>query len=529
MAMKNQNINYQLEKLTEIGVALSSEINVSLLLEKIVLGAKQITNADGGTLYRIYGDVIKMEIVHSDSLGIRLGGSSGQPANMPTIPLSLADGTPNLKNVVSYSFHNNKTVNIDDAYNDQVFDFSGTKHFDAQNHYHSKSFLAVPMRSHEGDIIGMLQLINAIDKADGQVIAFDAIAQNLTEALASQAAIVLTKQRLIADLGGLFESLVQLIATAIDDKSPHTGGHCRRVPELTMMLAEAAHETQHGYLKDFVMTDADRYELKIAGWLHDCGKITTPEYVIEKATKLQTIFDRIELIETRVEVLKRDYEIVMLKQQMAALAKGELPDTAIVDTFQTAMAQLDDDLVFLRRVNIGGEFMMPEDLQRIGTIAGQSWQFMGKSTSLLTDEEMYNLNISRGTLTNEEREIINHHITSTINMLEKITFPKHLKNVPEYAGGHHEKMDGTGYPKGLNREQMSIQARSMAIADIFEALTAKDRPYKLGKKLSEALAILQRMKDAQHIDPDLFDAFMNAKVYKRYADQFLDDYQKDVD
>ena len=172
---------------------------------------------------------------------------------------------------------------------------------------------------------------------------------------------------------------------------------------------------------------------------------------------------------------------------------------------------------------------MPEDLQRIGTIAGQAWQFMGKSTSLLTDEEMYNLNISRGTLTNEEREIINHHITSTINMLEKITFPKHLKNVPEYAGGHHEKMDGTGYPKGLNREQMSIQARSMAIADIFEALTAKDRPYKLGKKLSEALAILQRMKDAQHIDPDLFDAFMNAKVYKRYADQFLDDYQKDVD
>lgn len=526
--MKNQNISHQLEKLVKIGIALSSEMNIDHLLEMIVHGAKQITHADGGTLYRIYGNAIKMEIVHSDSLGIKLGGSSGIPVNMPDIPLYLTDGSPNLKNVVSYSVHGNKTINIIDAYNEQAFDFSGTKAFDRQNNYRSKSFLAVPMKNHQGDIIGILQLINSIDETDNSVTGFDEISQHITEALASQAAIVLTKQCLIADLENMLESLIQLIATAIDDKSPYTGGHCRRVPELTMLLAEAAHNTRQGYLKDFIMTDADRYELKIAGWLHDCGKITTPEYIVDKATKLQTIFDRIALIETRFEVLKRDREIAMLKQQILALEKGEKPEADIEQRYFEAIAQINDDLVFIRQANTGGEFMSPEDQSRISALNQKTWCLNGEILPLLSDNEIYNLNIARGTLTAEERDVINHHIVATIAMLEKITFPKHLKNVPEYAGGHHEKMDGTGYPKGLCREEMSIQARTMAIADIFEALTAKDRPYKSGKKLSEALAILKKMKDNQHIDPDLYDAFIDQKVYKRYAEQFLDDYQNDV-
>lgn len=527
--MKNQTITNQLEELINIGIALSAEQNTDLLLEMILQGAKQITNADGGTLYRIRDNAIKMEIVLSDSLGIQLGGSSGVPVNMPDIPLYLEDGSPNLKNVVSCSLHHNETINITDAYDEQAFDFSGTKVFDQQNGYRSRSFLAVPMRNHEGDIIGILQLINAIDKTDNTVTHFDEISQHLTEALASQAAIVLTKQHLIADLETMFESLIQLIATAIDNKSPHTGGHCRRVPELTMMLAEAAHNTQHGYLQNFVMTDADRYELKIAGWLHDCGKITTPDSVIDKSTKLQTIFDRMGLIETRFEVMKRDLEIAQLKQHIHALETGEKPDASIAQAYVAAFSQLDDDLAFIRQANTGGEFMTPDDQQRISAFKEKTWCLQGEPQPLLSDNEIYNLNIARGTLNAEEREIINHHMVATIAMLEKINFPKHLKNVPEYAGGHHEKMDGTGYPKGLRREDMSIQARSMAIADIFEALTAKDRPYKLGKKLSETLAILKKMKETHHIDPDLYDAFIEQKVYKRYAEQFLDDYQMDVD
>lgn len=527
--MEHLDIQHQLEQLIEIGISLSSEMDTAKLLEKILAGAIQITHADGGTLYRIYDNAIRMEIVHSTSLRIRRGGSSELPVNMPDIPLFLADGSPNMKNVVSCSIHNNSTINIVDAYNDQHFDFSGTKAFDQQNHYRSQSFLAVPMRNHENDIIGILQLINAIDPVSKQITRFDLISQRLTEALASQAAIVITKQRLIADLEEMFESLIRLIATAIDDKSPHTGGHCRRVPELTMMLAEAAHDTQEGYLKDFTMTDADRYELKIAGWLHDCGKITTPEYVIDKSTKLQTIFDRIELVETRFEVLKRDCEIAMLKQHVNALASGQAVNADVESVYKAQLAQLEADLAFIKQANIGAESMSEYDIQRISAFYNQTWQLNAETLPLLSENEIYNLSVARGTLTTEEREIINHHISATIAMLEKIRFPKHLKNVPEYAGGHHERMDGKGYPKGLRREDMSIQARTMAIADIFEALTAKDRPYKHGKKLSESLAILEKMKNNQHIDPDLYEAFIKQKVYKRYAEKFLDDYQIDVD
>ncbi|MFU8788069.1 MAG: HD domain-containing phosphohydrolase [Methylobacter sp.] len=519
-----QKIIRQVEKLTEIGIALSAEKDTTRLLEKILVGAKSITNADGGTIYRVYGDIIKIEIIHSDSLGIYLGGE-GNVVNMPSIPLYGENGEPNLKNVVCYSYHNNKTINIADAYDAVHFDFVGTKAFDQKNNYRSKSFLSIPLTNHQGEIIGVLQLINAIDPITKEIITFDSVAQRFAEALASQAATVLTKQQLIVDLENMFESLVKLIATAVDEKSPYTGGHCRRVPELTAMLTEAAHETDHGYLRDFRLNEADRYELSIASWLHDCGKIITPENVIDKATKLEAIFDRIHLVEARFEVLKRDQEIAYLKQQLAnTAAQAELEQT-----FRDNMARLDDDLAFIRACNTGGEAMSDADIDRLHSLKQQTWTLNNAELPLLSDEEVYNLSIFRGTLTPEERKIINNHINVTIAMLEAIKFPKHLKNVVEIAGGHHERMDGKGYPKGLKREQMSIPARAMAIADVFEALTAKDRPYKSGKKLSEALFILKKMKEEGHVDPDLYDAFIERKIYKKYAEQFLDAEQIDVD
>ncbi len=350
---------------------------------------------------------------------------------------------------------------------------------------------------------------------------------HFTQALASQAAMVLTKHRLINDLESMFESLIQLIATAIDDKSPYTGGHCRRVPELTQLIAEAAHKTDTGYLKNFTMNDNDRYELKVASWLHDCGKITTPEYVVDKATKLETLYDRIELIATRFEILKRDAEIAHLKQHINALnTQKPTPDAT---QYHKVIKELDNDLAFIKHANTGTEFMPSTDQERIKTIAKQSWQQAGKKQAVLSENEVLNLTISKGTLTKKERYIINHHIDATIAMLDKIHFPKHLKNVPEYAGGHHERIDGKGYPNRLMREQMSIPARIMAIADIFEALTAKDRPYKNAKTLSEALSILKKMQEEGHIDPDIYAAFMKEKVYLTYAKQFLDKRQIDVD
>ncbi|MGM0593404.1 MAG: HD domain-containing phosphohydrolase [Pseudomonadota bacterium] len=519
----------RIEKLTEIGIALSSESDTPTLLERILIGAKELTNADGGTLYSVQeDDTVKMEIVRTDSLNFAMGGTTGKPIPFEPIPLYDEHGKPNHHMVVTHAVLNDTTVNIPDAYDAEGFDFSGTQRFDASTGYRSTSFLTVPLKNHEGDIIGVLQLLNAQDGESGEIIAFDDEAQHLAESLASQAAIALTNRRLIDDLKRLLESLIQLVATAIDEKSPYTGGHCKRVPVLTMMLADAADRITEGPLSDFHMDDKDRYELEIAAWLHDCGKITTPEYVVDKATKLETIYDRIETVDTRFEVLKRDAEIAMLKQKLAAAENGERVDqTQLERHYAQSVAELDQERAFLRKSNTGGEFMAEEDIERVRQIGRRRWRHQGEELPLLSEEEIDNLTIAKGTLNPEEREVINNHIVATIKMLEALPFPKHLRNVPEFAGGHHEKMDGSGYPRGLTGEQMSVQARIMAIADIFEALTARDRPYKKGKKLSEAIRILGFMKKDRHIDPDLYEIFLKERLFEKYAEEYLDKEQID--
>ena len=516
--LKEDQNSQELIQLLEVGTSLSAEKDTNRLLELIMVAAKGLTNADGGTLYRVTEEgELKFEILHNDSLGIQLGGISGKEITLPNMPLRDTDGTPLLNRVVTYAVNKDTTVNIPDAYKSDEFDFSGMKATDEKMGYKSHSFLTVPMRNHEGEIIGVLQLINARHKEQKVIVPFSDHHQRVVESLASQAAIALTNRLLINHLQTLFESLINLINKAIDDKSPYTAGHCSRVPELTVMIADAVNNCQIGPLKDFRMSDVDRYELKIAGLLHDCGKITTPVHVVDKATKLQTLFDRIELIDTRFEVLKRDIKISQLEGKISK------------DECDAIFIQLDDDREFIRHINIGGEFMKDDALSRLKSI-GENYHWnnpKGESVNFLSADELYNLGIRAGTLTAEERQIINHHIDITIDMLEELPWPKHLKNVPEYAGGHHEKMDGKGYPKGLTREQMSVQARCMGIADIFEALTAKDRPYKKGKTLSESLNILGKMKLDHHVDPDLFNIFIWEKVYEKYAQQFLDPEQID--
>ena len=507
-----EHLLHRLKELNEIGIALSQQRDINGLLETILEAAKRITHADGGTLYLHEPEqrVLRFEILRNDSLNIAMGGTSGVPITFYPVHLYDKEGQPIHSMVVSHSALSGETVNIPDAYTAEGYDFSGTKKFDAKTGYRSQSFLAVPMRNHENEIIGVLQLINAQDRESGAIVPFSSDDQQLLESLASQAAIALTNRRLIVQLEELFESFIQLINTAIDDKSPYTGGHCARVPVLTMMLAEAVNRTERGPLKDFVMSEKDLHELKIAGLLHDCGKITTPVHVVDKSTKLYTLVDRIRLIDTRFEVLKRDAEIAMLRE------------TATRAEYEARIRQLDDDREFLRHCNVGGEAMSEEAQQRVRQIAAYQWRDAdGKTGNFLSDDEVENLSIRAGTLTAAEREIINHHIVVTIKMLESLPWPRHLRNVAEYAGGHHERMDGKGYPRGLTRDQMSVQARVMGIADIFEALTAKDRPYKEGKTLTESLTILGKFKLDGHIDPDLFDVFIREKVYLDYARQFL--------
>src|SRR5438874_4086654 len=515
----------RLDQLNAIGASLSAERDINRLLEAILTAAKTITRADGGTLYRVTEEkTLRFEIVRTSSLKYYLGGTTGNP--VPFYPIQLyKDGRPNQTMVAAQAALTGRTINIADAYTAEGFDFTRTRAFDAKTGYRSKSFLTVPMRNHEGETIGVLQLINALDPRDGEIVAFSASDQRLAESLASQAAVALANRMLINQLESRFESFISLINGAIDEKAPYTGGHCQRVPVLTMLLAEAVNETTEGPLAEFRMTDKDRYELKIAGLLHDCGKVTTPVHVVDKATKLETIFDRVQLIDTRFEVLKRDLEIESLKRR-ASMSRMEMADDEA--RLRDELRRLDEDRKFLHACNIGSERMRDEDIEHVKRIARYRWRDVsGHEADFLTADEVKNLTIRAGTLTEEERKIINHHIVATIKMLEALPWPKHLTKVPEYAGGHHERMDGKGYPKGLTREQMSVQARCMGIADIFEALTAKDRPYKRGKTLSESLEILGRMTQNQHVDPDLFDIFVRRKVYRRYAEMFLDKEQLD--
>ena len=313
---QNELLLERIQRLTTIGIALSAEKNIARLLENILIGAKELTHADGGSLYTVTPDNrLMFECMHTDSLSFMMGGTSGKPIPYDPLPLYKEHGDPNLQMVAACAVLQDKTINIPDAYTDDEFDFSGTRAFDKKTGYRSKSFLTVPMKNHENEIIGVMQLINATDPETGNVVEFTSQDQLLVQALSSQASVALTNTRLIESQRRLFEAFIQLMAGAIDEKSPYTGGHCERVPELTMMIANAANDCDTGPLKDFTMSEKDAYELKISGWLHDVGKVTTPEYVVDKATKLETIFDRIELIKTRTEVLKRDAKISMLEAQ----------------------------------------------------------------------------------------------------------------------------------------------------------------------------------------------------------------------
>jgi HD-GYP domain-containing protein (c-di-GMP phosphodiesterase class II) len=562
------------KRLIDIGIALSAEKDTNKLMETILLEAKDIGNADGGTLYiRTKEDTLKFEILRNDSLGIAQGGTTGEEIDLPPQQMYGDDGQPNNQQIVSNAAISGKTLNIADAYDSSEFDLTGTKKFDEGTGYRTTSVLTVPLTNSQNDTIGVLQLLNAQDEA-GTIVAFSQEIQPLIEALASQAAVALDNAILIEAQKNLLDSFITLMARAVDAKSPYTGGHCERVPELTEMLTKAVCDVKQGPFAEFNLTEEEWYELHIGAWLHDCGKVTTPEYVVDKATKLETITDRIHEVRMRFEVVKRERTIAHLEKLLA----GEGDAEQLKEELSSELASLDDDFAFIAKCNLGGEFMADDLVERVKSVAEIKWtrtlsdrlgvsfdemkrkerepeDSLPREEPLLADRqdhviehnavvhsadpdnaygfkvevppnkynlgEIYNLCISRGTLTEEERFKINDHIVQTIVMLESLPFPKHLERVPEIAGGHHEKMDGTGYPRRLDGKEMSLPARVMAIADVFEALTAADRPYKAPKKLSDSIKIMSFMVKDQHLDGELFQLFLESGVYKNYADKYL--------
>ncbi len=456
-----QNI---LEQLIHITHALSAELSLSSLYNQIIATAQEFTNADGGTLYILEGEGqqqhLRFAVVRNSKLQIN---NNQQKLDIEPINLWHTDGSANQKNVCAYVWHTHQIKNISDVYNIDNFDFSGAQKFDAQMNYHTKSLLTIPLQNYLGDIIGVLQLINARTDT-GEISSFNPESQPVIMALASIAAVTLEKQQFIESHKNLLDAFIKTIAKAIDAKSKHTSAHCQRIPVLMEMFAQAACDDQSLY-HDFALDEEQWYELKVAAWLHDCGKLSTPDFLLDKATKLHTLNDSIEAIKARFAAL----------------------------------------------------------------IAQYNWfDYQGQAQPLLTKSEVEMLCIERGTLSTSERQQINNHIDVTIEMLESLPFPKSLAKVPEYAGGHHEKIDGSGFPKGLTGDQMSIPARMMAIVDIFEALTARERPYKDPMPLSQALSILQNMRDQRKIDPDLYKLFLTAKVWEKYSTQYLLPEQLDI-
>ncbi|MDD4356189.1 MAG: HD domain-containing protein [Smithellaceae bacterium] len=500
-----------LRRLTQIGVALSAEKDIDHLLEKILTEARVITRADGGTLYLMADNESELEFafVQNESLGLNMSAAAGENI-WPPVLLTNPDGSPNHANVSAHAVITGCLVNIADVYAAQKFNCEGPRVFDQKTGYRSQSMLVVPMRNHENDIIGVLQLVNATDPESGRVIPFSPGSEDLALSLASQAAVSLTNNLLIGQLENLLDAFIQTIAVAIDEKSPYTGGHVRRVADLTMNIAEKINVSHEGHFAQIHFSIDELKELRMAAWLHDIGKITTPDHVVDKSTKLEKVYDRIEEIKTRFEMLKRECQHTAEDAQKKA-------DAQALRKAEREIRILDKECAFLVKLNCGSETVRDEMAERIRKIGRRKWRTSMKDLPLLTEDEIYNLSIPSGTLNDEEREIINNHAAVTQKMLSRLPFPRKLRRIAEYASAHHEKLDGSGYPSGLRGDQLPLQSRIIALADIFEALTAKDRPYKKGHTVGEALNIMEGMVREWHIDPDLFELFIQEKIYDEYT------------
>lgn len=564
-----EKANHKLEQLVATGIELGYERDHHVLLRKILLAGQDLLHCDAGMfLLKTEQDTLQMAMhTRADAvLGIEM------PLRDPHTR------QPNLQYASVYCVHQRQSVRIDNVGNEQRFDMAALRALDLRAGYSTVSMLVVPLASRGGKILGVMQFLNALDPVSGAIIAFGEEQVRFVEALATQAAMLLDNYQLGESQRHLMDAFIELLAAAIDAKSEHTGGHCARVPELAVALAKAACEVNTGSLADFRFHNEDEWrEFRIGAWLHDCGKITTPEFVVDKSTKLQTIYNRIHEIRTRFEVLRRDADIARLQ----ALLAGTDAQAAQAQ-FEAQCRALEEEFALLAHSNVGSENMSDAQAQRIQHIGQRRWlryfdDRLGLSheelarygssapTALPVEEtllankpyhivargkeaaldpqfnfkvevpqhlynfgEEYNLSVRRGTLTEEERFKINDHIIQTIVMLQHLPLPENLRRVPEYAGTHHETLLGTGYPCRLDATQLSVPARIMAIADIFEALTASDRPYKTGKPLSEAIHILASFKNRKHIDPELFDLFLRSGVYLEFAHRFLQPEQIDT-
>ena len=499
----------QIKALTRIGIALSAEKDINNFFKMVLEEAMNFTNADGGTIYTLSVDkqTLDFTIICTKSKNLNLGMADA--AKWPSISLYDEKNNKIFKNFASYVAHSGKPCSVVDAYHQDLFDNSGTRNYDINNNYHSKSMIAIPMKDHENELLGVIQLINAYDD-EGNITHFTEEHITMLNSLSSQAAIAFTNKKLVEELEKLLYQFVKSIATAIDRKSKYTGGHIKRVASLSEMLAGEIQKDSNKY-KDIHFTPDEMQEISLAGWMHDVGKITTPIYIRDKAKKLETIQDRIEHVKTRFEL------ILALILKDIEFAKTEKRKKELQKLYE----KLIDDREFVINVNTGSEFMQDEYVNRIEDIYNFKYSANNKEYHLLTENEKENLCIRKGTLLSKELEKIWEHALVSHEMLSELSYPKKFRNLPLYAASHHEKLNGKGYPFKKTAEELPLQSRIIAIADLFEALTAYDRPYKKGKTLTETFTIMATMIKDGEIDKDLVELLIDSKLYLKYAGKFL--------
>ena len=488
-----------------------------------------ISNADAVSFYIKRDDVLEFIIMKTKSMEFSAGGIK-ENITLPPMPLFDKDGNPHHSSLVAHSVNTQKTVNIKDVYkvDDKVLDFSGAKNFDKKTGYKTKSVLVMPIKDYQGNIQGVIQMINAQDFETGGIIEFNKQMVDDLENFTTQVGSYMNQRKLLKDMENLFEALIKLIAKAIDKKSHYTGKHCERVPVLAAMISSELCKQKEGHFKNFTLNKDEENELRIAAWLHDTGKIATPPHVNDKATKLERIIDGIELIEHRIEILKKNAEIDFLKQKLDFIKRGDEKEIGKAKSLMDKKIQLyDESIKLIYEVNMGGEYLEKEKINQIKNAYNEQLMVNGKSLNLLDDYEKNVLSIKRGTLDDNERNKINEHVSITYELLNEIPFPSKLRNVPTIAANHHEKLDGSGYPFRKKAKDLSVQSRILGFADIFEALTASDRPYKKANTLRESLDIMYEMCNRGKIDKEIFKVFLNKKIYMKYAKKHIDKNQID--
>ncbi len=548
----------KLELVTRSGVIFTRERNISNILETTLNTARNLTNSDGGTIYILEeinaenpidpGEIASRNLnfvaLQNETMKTNLKGGD---IDMPPVPLEI-DDKPNLSNVSAYCANTGKLLNFDDVYDADGFDFKGTRSYDAANGYRSQSMLVIPLEDHENSIIGVLQLINR-RMSDGSIGGFTPEDIELVQSVSFPAAASITQQRMINEQVNLFNAFVTMLAQGLGEKSPHTYNHIRRVAALGEAISASLSNWNEGIYADVKYNDDEMAEIKLAGWMHDIGKITTPEHIVSKQVKLQFVMDRFEMIVQRCSSKMKDYKIEMLEKQLSATAAGATATELASLSAECAekISKLETQLEALFKANRGSEAMPAEQIALVEDLASQTvdafyetevvidhgFPLLKRFTAsrhaapLIDDWEKSNLLIKRGTLSDDERAQIKLHADRSWRWLMELPFPRKQKRLPLYAGAHHEHLNGTGYPNGISGKDMPMQSRILAIADIYEALVANDRPYKQPMALSQAMNILGDMVKRGNLDGELMKIFLKSGDYLNFAEEHLSPEQID--